>query len=63
MDNVDIYGMEMNRTEYARLIEFGNLINSIWVPESVIDDEGITDMAGGQLFVIKEWFALENGLI
>ena len=63
MDNVDVFGVEMHRTDRARLIDFGKPINSIWVPESVIDDEGITDAAGSQVFVIKKWFALENGLI
>ncbi len=63
MDNIDIFGIEIQRTVRARFIDFGSPINSIWVPESVIDDEGITDATGGQLFVIKEWFAFENGLI
>ncbi len=63
MDNVDVFGVEMHRTDRVRLIDFEKPINLIWVPESVIDDEGITDIAGSQLFVIKEWFALENRLI
>lgn len=63
MDNVDLYGVEVQRTDRARLIDFGKPINELWVPENVIDDEGITDVGGGQFFVIKEWFAHENGLI